>query len=556
MPTPSTGNEEHLLPHSEHWADVYARRIVRERPKENPEEPFVCASGITPSGTIHIGNFREIISVDLVVRALRDMGFPVRFVYSWDDYDVFRKVPANMPQQEQLKQFLRQPITQVPDVCGDADSYAQANEKELERVLPKVGIKPEYIYQAAKYQSSTYAENICKALEHREVIREQLNEHRTEPLPKDWWPISFFCGNCHRDETFCVDWDGKWLVQYRCDYCKHSEQIDLRYTGLAKLPWRIDWPMRWAYEKVDFEPAGKDHHSEGGSFSTAKKTSLTIYGYKAPITFQYDFVRIKGLGGKISSSSGEVLSLADVLEIYVPEVVRFLFASTRPNSEFAISFDLDVLKIYDDFIRCENIFYQRPEEPISPKQAKKQAKLKRIYELSQVESPAPEQPFSMPLRHLCNLLQVYNGNIREVRQFLAQEGVSVPEHSQARFQNWAECAWNWVQKYAPEEFCFRLRKLGEPLGADCILSTEFLNFLPNFRQYLQLHFCTAKFDRQRFSSDFYSLMKNENLESQQVFPFIYQLLICRNDGPRLLGFLEAVHSAIGLEVLLKLLETS
>ena len=75
---------------SVHWADIYADRIIREK---GPKEVYTCASGITPSGTVHIGNFREIISVDLLVRALKEKGHKVRFIYSWDDYDVFRKVP-------------------------------------------------------------------------------------------------------------------------------------------------------------------------------------------------------------------------------------------------------------------------------------------------------------------------------------------------------------------------------------------------------------------------------------------------------------------------------
>ncbi len=90
-----------------HWADVYAAKIIREK---GTKDVYTCASGITPSGTVHIGNFREIISVDLVVRALRAMGHKVRFIYSWDDYDVFRKVPKNMPQPELLQTYLRKPI--------------------------------------------------------------------------------------------------------------------------------------------------------------------------------------------------------------------------------------------------------------------------------------------------------------------------------------------------------------------------------------------------------------------------------------------------------------
>ena len=67
-----------------HWADIYADKIIREK---GDKEIYTCASGITPSGTVHIGNFREIISVELVVRALRAKGKNVRFIYSWDDYD-------------------------------------------------------------------------------------------------------------------------------------------------------------------------------------------------------------------------------------------------------------------------------------------------------------------------------------------------------------------------------------------------------------------------------------------------------------------------------------
>ena len=65
------------------WADKIAEDIIKQRGKK---KEFVCASGITPSGTVHIGNFREIITTDLVVRALKDKGKKVKFIYSWEDY--------------------------------------------------------------------------------------------------------------------------------------------------------------------------------------------------------------------------------------------------------------------------------------------------------------------------------------------------------------------------------------------------------------------------------------------------------------------------------------
>ena len=152
---------------SMHWADQTARRIILQK---GDKEKYVCASGITPSGVVHIGNFREIITVDLVVRALKDLNKDVRFIYSWDDYDVFRKVPIDMPNQEMLKANLRKPIFDVPDPFGTAENYARHHELDVENDVVKVGISPEFIYQEKKYRACEYAEGIRTALRNKSKI--------------------------------------------------------------------------------------------------------------------------------------------------------------------------------------------------------------------------------------------------------------------------------------------------------------------------------------------------------------------------------------------------
>jgi lysyl-tRNA synthetase class 1 len=277
-----------------HWADQTAQRIVTQRGPLGPEKHhFTCASGITPSGTIHIGNFREIVSVDLVVRALRDLGQETRFIYSWDDFDVFRKVPANMPRQELLAEYLRWPITEVPDPHEAEESYARYNEAVLESVLPRVGVDPEYLYQASRYRAGHYAAEIRQALAARDTIRNLLNEHRTEPLAADWWPVSVFSHFSRTDNTKVLGWDGEWSLTYRCTDTGKEETVDLRSADNVKLPWRIDWPMRWNIEQVDFEPAGKEHHSAGGSFDTAKTIAREVFSFDAPVTFKYDVISLK-----------------------------------------------------------------------------------------------------------------------------------------------------------------------------------------------------------------------------------------------------------------------
>ena len=118
-------------------------------------------------------------SVDLVVRALRSRGKKVRFIYSWDDYDVFRKVPENMPGKETLQNYLRYPITMVPDTTGRDSSYARHHEVDVEQVLPLVGIHPEFLYQAERYRSGMYAEGMKKALQNRGKIKDCLNRYRS-----------------------------------------------------------------------------------------------------------------------------------------------------------------------------------------------------------------------------------------------------------------------------------------------------------------------------------------------------------------------------------------
>ncbi len=526
-----------------HWADINAEKIVREKgaPPDRPHEHYTCASGITPSGTVHIGNFREIISVELVVRALRDRGYRARFIYSWDDYDVFRKVPSNVPNRAEFEQYLRMPITLVPDPAGLDESFARANERELEALLEVVGVEPEYIYQAERYRASRYADGIRTALERRDRIRELLNEHRSDPLPEDWWPVSVFSGFTNKDTTTVLDWDGEWGLTYRCDETGNTETVDLRSTALVKLPWRIDWPMRWAFETVDFEPAGKDHHSEGGSFDTARGVVREIYEFEPPVTFQYDFLSIKGRGGKISSSSGEVIGLREVLEVYQPELVRYLFAGTRPNSEFAISFDLDVIKIYEDYDKCERIYFGLEE--VNEKRRNKEA---RIYELSQVreipERPAPQLAF----RHLCNQVQITDGDIGKALELAlgTERLASLTAAERRRLERRAKCALFWVRRFAPEDYRFELARFD---SAPVALDENERAAVRGVAELIDARF--EELDEKQLQQELYDLARELEIEPKAMFLAMYRVLIGKEKGPRLAGFLKTIGRERCLEIL-------
>ncbi|MDR0473930.1 MAG: lysine--tRNA ligase [Treponema sp.] len=530
-----------------HWADEAAAKIIREK---GDKELYTCASGITPSGSVHIGNFREIISVDLVVRALRDMGKKARFIYSWDDYDVFRKVPKNMPRQEELEKYLRFPITMVPDPWDRDSSYARHHEVDVESSLPITGINPEYRYQAECYRSSVYAEGIRRALEHREALKNILDRFRDEDhkIHGEWWPVSVFCSACNRDDTDIDEWDGEWGLAYHCNACGHKEKAEIKTAAGIKLLWRVDWPMRWEHEKVDFEPAGKDHHSQGGSFDTARHVSCEVYNWDAPVTFRYDFIGTKGLPGKMSSSSGNVITLGDVLKVYTPELARYLFAGTRPNTEFTISFDLDVIKIYEDYDKTERIAWKAEN-------AKDEASYKwerRIYELSQVQTDPEgktklpnEMPYQVPFRHLCNLIQIADGDTEKTISGI-NAAANLGEEQIKRLYARAACAKYWVEECAPDEFKFRLKEAGA--DAANISDTE-KNAVRSLRDKVIANIETYADDK-ACAAAIYQIAEEAGLEGKELFRVVYQALIGKDQGPRLASFLRSISK----ERLLKILE--
>jgi len=522
-----------------HWADHVAEELIAKHPKK---EQLVCASGISPSGVVHIGNFREAITVDFVVRALLDRGKSVRFLYSWDDYDAFRKVPANLPNREALEKHLRKPLSQVPDPFGEYESYAAHFEKRFEAEIGQLGVKPDYIYQNVPYRQGKYVKGIKDALSKEKEIIAILNKSRTEPLPENWTCLSIFCKTCFKDTTQLIKRNSESVFTYHCKACKKDETIDMEKEGGVKLLWRVDWPMRWAHEGVDFEPGGKDHSSQGGSYDTGVEIVHEVWKREPPTYVQYDFVIAKGAGAKLSSSSGNLLTVGETLNIYEPAIVRWIFASRKPNLDFAIAFDLDVIKAYDDFDRCERFAYG-----IEEGDQKKVQYEKRIYEFACVERAFPRNYDSMPaqfsFRHLCNILQIHQGDLEKSKEFYAKQ-IRTSE-DEARFYSRAKRAWKWISEFAPEEFKFTLQ----------LAPTH----RPSFPQPLSELIAVLKepgienCSEENLASRTFEIMKRNQVEPKAFFQDIYRVLVNKPNGPKLASFLLAIGPKRSAEILEKTL---
>jgi lysyl-tRNA synthetase, class I len=519
-----------------HWALAAAKKTIE---MHGDQEIYTCSSGVTPSGTIHIGNFREIITVELVKRAFSMMGKKARHIHSWDDFDVFRKVPINMPKKDILEKYLRCPITKTPDTfeCSHA-SYAEHNIANVESILPSVGINPLFLRQAELYGKCTYAEEIKTALEHTAEIREILDRYRKEPLSKDWLPVSIFCERCCKDTIKNIEYRGGYNIYYEC-VCGHSEEFDIRKKGIIKLKWRVDWPMRWHYEKINFEPAGKDHFASGGSRDSGVEIQKDVWGTISPYGFMYEWIAIKG-GGEFSSSKGVATTLQDVLEIYEPEIVRYLFAGTRPNSGFNISFDLDVMKIYEDYDKLERIYYEKEEAG-----EKELEKSRLIYQLSQIEEDVSKIPAEMPIqvsfRNIVNVLNIKG--MDEAKAYSEFADKVKGEADEKKLKTRISCVKNWIEKYAGDNFRFSVNEeKNEGLFLD--LNEKEKNALTRLKEAI-----ASAESPEQLEELIFSIPKQCEIEMKDFFRISYQAIISKDRGPKLARFI----LEIGKEKVLKLL---
>jgi lysyl-tRNA synthetase class 1 len=231
-----------------------------------------------------------------------------------------------------------------------------------------------------------------------------------------------------------------------------------------------------------------------------------------------------------------VVDLGDVLKVYTPELTRYLFAGTRPNTEFTISFDLDVIKIYEDYDKTERIAWKL--EPAKDETAYRWEK--RIYELSQ-PATGPDgktlplekmvQPFQIPFRHMCSLVQIADG---DVEKMLASLDGPSPEQIPA-LRSRALCAKYWVENCAPEEFRFKLKGAGEKAVLSAVEETA----IRLLRDEVISRIETFAEDKP-CAEAVYAIAEKAGIESKALFRAAYQALIGKDQGPRLASFLRSI----------------
>jgi len=452
---------------AELWDDAVAQRVVAHvgAGPAAGAHPIVCASGISPSGAIHLGNLREPITTHLVAEALRRHGHEVVHLHSWDDYDRFRKVPAGV--DPSFERYIGMPLASIPDPFDEYESYADRYMDRFRSELEVLGIRMTERRQSELYPAGTYNAGIRRAMDERERVFDTLAEQQTagrhqtsiEERRRAYYPFKPYCTECHRDDTRVTGWDGN-VAAWECRH-GHVGEMSLAdgATISGKLVWKVDWPMRWAYERVSFEPAGEDHHAPTGSYTVGRTLVSDLYGGRAPESIVYSFVTLAGVGGKMSGSAGGGAVASTALRVIEPAIVRWLYVRRLPSQSFAIDLSPKaVQRLYDEWDRLAADVHGEDPDPTDV----------AIYRESTESSAGPVERTQRPVsfRLLASVADITQGDPTQMARIVfahvdggepAHDDGAEPAALLQELQPRLDCAIHFATELVPETERTRVR---------------------------------------------------------------------------------------------------
>ena len=510
-----------------HWAEKIAEEVIARNPNK---EEYVCAAGISPSGSVHIGNFRDIATSFYVVKALRKRGKKARLLFSWDEFDRLRKVPSNIaPLDPNFGDYIGMPYAWIPDPYKKYSSYAEYNEKEFEASLEELGIDADYRYQAKLYTSGKYVEGIINAIKKRKEIYDVLMEYKTQDSDEgereNYYPLNVYCETCKKDTTKVISSteDGEEIT-YTCK-CGATHTVKIREYHNIKLVWKVDWPMRWGVEGVDFEPGGIDHAAASGSFVVASDIAKNVLGVEPPLFQGYGWLSIAGLGD-MHSSTGNNITPATVLKVYEPDMVRWLFAKYEPKAPFSFNFDDTIIRHYSEFDKGLDAYKKGEADEYNAS----------VYEFSLINGA--DSINKVPFGVLSSVATIVDFNPTAVKEILAKVGVDFKEEDKSRLER----VKNWITVHQPSKLYKLLKDRNDEFYNG--LDAEEKDAVKKLCTYLEENDTIDEKDVQQFLYSVINvegLTKKENmLRQQRFFKVFYNLMFGTDMGPRLYLFLAAI----------------
>ncbi len=493
---------------SKAWPFEEARRLLKRYQKAAPEKGYVLfQTGYGPSGLPHIGTFGEVARTSMVRHAFEQLSdIPTRLICFSDDMDGFRKVPTNVPMQEELKEDLHLPLTKVRDPFGTHAGFAQHNNAMLCDFLDSFGFEYEFASATDYYTSGKFDETLLTALERFDKIQEimlpTLGPERRETY-SCFLPISPKTGHVLQVPTLERNVAKGTIVYQEPD----GEKVEIPVTGgNVKMQWKPDWAMRWAALGVDYEMSGKDLID---SVTQSSKICRAL-GKQPPEALSYELFNDEQ-GQKISKSKGNGLSMEEWLTYAAPESLSY-FMYQKPKTAKRLYFDV-IPKAVDEYHQQLRAY---------PGQELKAQLNNPVWHIH--GGDVPESTLMVPFAMLLNLASVSGAEDKEA-------------------------LWGFIRRYAPEATAETHPDLDQAAG---FAVRYFNDFVKPTRQHraptdqerealealkAALEAYDGPIEDEALQSVVYSIGRERFDPMRGWFTALYEVLLGASQGPRFGGFI-------------------
>ncbi|KOX94692.1 lysyl-tRNA synthetase [Haloarcula rubripromontorii] len=513
------------------WADSVADAIEAR----DPDEPIVIKGGVSPSGVPHIGHFNEIMRGYYVAEALRDRGHEVRQVFTADDKDRLRAVPRQLADLDwnvvglgevdagALGRNLGKPYTDIPDPFGCCDSYGAHFTTLLQKSAELVGVDVEFVSNTELYADGEFEAVTRRVLERADRARDVLAEYQNK-VDDDYVPFLPQCAECGKltEGVTAVDLDAG-EIEYVCEDVEAGDQTieGCGHEGTAtlrdgKLPWRFEWPAQWEILGVDFEPFGKDHAE--GSWPSGEDVAENVLDIQPPVPMVYEWFTLDG--EPLSSSSGNVITVDEVLDILEPEVFKYFFVKNpRKQRDFSVE---NVDQLVDEFDRFERRYFGETDGSEDEMEL-----AERAYPMV-VDEPQ-EQRVRIPYTFAAVLGMTDDPALRE--QIARKEGHipdDAPEWAVEQALARVERAQEWAS-LTNNEFNYELKRAEMP---DVSFDDETAAALDELADFI-----AEGHNGEAIQSEIYETAKRNNIDIGEFFSAGYRLLFDDTEGPQLGTFI-------------------
>ena len=526
-----------------HWSDVVAQRLSERGQKH------IVSTGITPSGEFHIGHLREILTGDMIAKAAKKAGLDVEFVFIVDSADPLRKVYSFLDDSystyigHQLKQIPPPNAEGRPDMerFDQGISYADHFLEPFKQALEQIDVRPRFIDNYEAYADGNFAETARIACNNADKIREIIERVSSRELSEDWFPWNPIDSKGSIDGIRVTEWNDPIVSWIDAEGNEGTSDVT---KGEGKLPWRIDWPAKWAWIGVTMEPFGKDHGAAGGSYDTGKEI-VELFGKAAPVDLTYEWISLRGQGA-MSSSSGNTIGPLEALSLVPPEILRYLVASTKPNKAIEFDTGMGLVNLADEFERttARDFSIEIQKEGLSRRQTVAIEDAKTALELSLI-SPL-EETSKVTFRHLAMLAQT-KSNDEDVWNSLGLAG-NVAQSMIDRLDRMR----TWIQsRHFPDEL--RITILEEPdVEAVGRLDGENLAILPTLVEALE----ACEWDASSIQSTISNTAKSQDMSPRHAYRALYLCIMGAERGPRLPTILTELDQSTIVNLLRACLEES